>query len=113
VKELTSKVIHSILSTKLLAVLAGNNVEEQFATSGCQQALHSLRASQSIRIAHDIYTYVLFVDIVKEYDTANHALLFGILKEYRIPEEIVKVVRRENVQGLQGSLTSRKGKVNH
>jgi hypothetical protein len=84
-KELTSKVISSIVSTIILAVLAGNTVEEQFATIGCQQAMHSLRAALSIRRTHDIDTYVLFVDLVKAYDTVNHALLFGILKKYGIP----------------------------
>jgi hypothetical protein len=42
--------------------------------------MHSLRAALTIIKAHDIDTYVLFVDLVKAYDTVNHALLFGILK---------------------------------
>jgi hypothetical protein len=58
-KELSSKLISSILSTRLLAVLSWNNVEEQFATIGCQQAMHSLRAALSIRRAHGIYIYTL------------------------------------------------------
>jgi hypothetical protein len=78
-KELTSKVISSIVSTILLAVLSGNNVEEQFAATGCQQAVHIPRAALSTRRAHDIDTYVLFVDLFKAYDTVNHALIFGIL----------------------------------
>jgi hypothetical protein len=87
-------VISSIVSTRLLALLSGKNVEGQFATSGCQQAMHSVRAALSIRRAHDINTYLLFVDLVNAYDTVNHALLFGILKKYTIPEELVKVVER-------------------
>jgi hypothetical protein len=87
-------VISSIVSTRLLAVLSGNNVEEQFTTIGCQQAMHSLIAALIIRRAHDIDTYALFVDLVKAYDTVNHALLFGIVKKYGIPEEIFKVVER-------------------
>jgi hypothetical protein len=92
VKELTSKVISSIISTRLLAVLSGNNVEEKFATSGCQQAMHSLRAALNIRRPHNIDTYLLFVNLVRAYDTVNRALIFGILNKYRIPEEQVKVV---------------------
>jgi hypothetical protein len=38
-------------------------------------------------------TDVLFVDLVKAHGTANHALLFGILKKYTIPEELVEVVK--------------------
>jgi hypothetical protein len=93
-KELTSKVISSIVSTRLLAVISGNNVEEQFTTIGHQQAMHSLRAALSIRRAHNIDTYVLFVDLVKAYDMVNHSLLFRILKKYGIPEELVEVVER-------------------
>jgi hypothetical protein len=93
-KELTSKVISSIVSTRLLTVLSGNNVEERFAKKWYQQAMHILRAALSIRRAHEKDTYVLFVDLVKAYDTVNHALLFGILKKYGIPEELVEVVER-------------------
>jgi hypothetical protein len=55
-KELTSKVISSIVSTRLSAVLSGNNVEEQFTTIGCQQAMQSLRSELSIRRAHNMDT---------------------------------------------------------
>jgi hypothetical protein len=47
-----------------------------------------------IRRAHDIDTYVLFVDLAKAYATVNHAFLFGILKKYGIPETLVEVVER-------------------
>jgi hypothetical protein len=69
-KELNSKVISSIVSTRLLSVLSGKNLEEQFTTIGCQKAIHSLRAALNIRLANDIDTYVLFVDLVKAYNTA-------------------------------------------
>jgi hypothetical protein len=62
-QELTSKVISSIVSTRLLAILVGNNVEEQFTTLGCQQAMHGLRAALSTTRAHGIYTYVIFGDL--------------------------------------------------
>jgi hypothetical protein len=48
--------------------------------------MHSLRAALSIRRAHGIITYVLFVDLIKAYQIVNHALLFGILKKYGTPE---------------------------
>jgi hypothetical protein len=100
-------VISYIVSTRLLAVLSGNNVEEQFTTIGCQRAMHSLRAALSIRRAHDIDTYVIFVDIVKAYDNGESCLAL------QNPEEIRNTRRtspssRDNVQGLQGSCTSTK-----
>jgi hypothetical protein len=95
-KELASKVISPLVSTKLLAVLSENNVEEQFITSGWEQAMHILRVALIIRRAHNIDTNVFFVDLVKAYDTVNHALLFGIMKKYGIPEELVDLVERMN-----------------
>jgi hypothetical protein len=48
-KEFTFKVISSIISTRLLAVLAGNSIEEKFASSGRQQAMHSLRSALRLK----------------------------------------------------------------
>jgi hypothetical protein len=44
--------------------------------------------------ARGIEIYVIFFYLINEYDTVNHALLFGILNKYGIPEELVEVVKR-------------------
>jgi hypothetical protein len=100
-KELTSKVISSIISTRLLAVLAGNNAEEQFAIIGFQQAMHSLRAALGIRRSSDIETYVLFVHLIKAYYTVQRALLFVILKKYGMPEELVITIYYQSITSFK------------
>ena len=39
-------------------------------------------------------SHVLFVDLIKAFDTANHELLFTLLGKYGAPESLVDVIRR-------------------
>jgi hypothetical protein len=39
-------------------------------------------------------SYILFMDLIKAFDTTNHDLLFTLLLRYRAPTERVKVIRR-------------------
>ena len=41
---------------------------------------------------HNVPSYVGFVDLVKAYNTANHALLFDILERYGAPPIFVKAI---------------------
>ena len=93
-KELGSKILSSIISTRLLAVLHNNNVPEQFATAGCQEAMHTLRTILQTRRAHGLESYVLFVDLVKAYDTVNQPLLFAILRKFGLPDELVSCIEK-------------------
>jgi hypothetical protein len=88
-KELTVKIISSIVLTRLLTVLDKDNVKDQFAT-----AIHSLRSSLGLRRQRGIETFVLCVDLIKVYDTVNHELLFQILLKYGIVKELVNAVKR-------------------
>jgi hypothetical protein len=63
-KELTAKVICSVTAIRLCTVLATNNTEEQFATVGCQEALHFIRFTHVLRRLHQKETFVLFVDLI-------------------------------------------------
>jgi hypothetical protein len=91
-KELTFKVISSIVASRLLLVLYKNNIDEEFATVGCQEAIHILRAVLGLRRLHGKETFVLLVYLVKAFNTINHAILFGILLKYGIPDELIKVI---------------------
>ena len=41
---------------------------------------------------HDVSLYVLFVDLVKAYDSVNRELLWEILKNYGVPLELVNII---------------------
>jgi hypothetical protein len=43
-----------------------------------------------MRREHHLATHVLFVDLVKAFDTANHELLLELLRKYGAPEDLVR-----------------------
>ena len=49
---------------------------------GCRDGLFVLKTMLTLHKNHNLPSYVRFVDVVKAYDMANHALLFDILKHY-------------------------------
>jgi hypothetical protein len=39
-------------------------------------------------------TFMLFVDLAKDFDTIHHTVLFGIPRKYGIPEQLINVIAR-------------------
>eukprot|EP00978_Attheya_sp_CCMP212_P041575 scaffold240147_cov43-Attheya_sp.AAC.1 len=39
-------------------------------------------------------TWALFVNLVKAFDTANHALMYRILRKYGVPPQLCNVIER-------------------
>jgi hypothetical protein len=93
-KEMTVKLVSSITDTLLLTVFDTSNVTEHLTTIGCQEAIHTLRATLALRRLHVKEKSVPFVDLVRAYDTVNHDLLFKMMKKYGIPTELMDVLRR-------------------
>jgi hypothetical protein len=60
---------------------------------GCKDALFLLRTVLQDRREHNLETHVLFVDLVKAFDTVNHDLLFCILRKYGIPDTLISVIQ--------------------
>jgi hypothetical protein len=81
-----------MVASRLLTVLNINNTKEQFATIatiGCHEALHCLRSTLALRRLHKKEICVIFVDLIRDFDTVNHDLLFKLLLKCGIPEELV------------------------
>jgi hypothetical protein len=38
--------------------------------------------------------YLLFIDLIKAFDTANHDLIFAILDKYGTPRALIDIIRR-------------------
>ena len=53
-----------------------------------------LKRLLNIRKNHNLISFVAFVDLVEEYDTANHKLLLQILKKYGAPPKFVASIER-------------------
>ena len=43
---------------------------------------------------HNLPSYVALVDLVKAYDTANHALMLDILENYGAPPRFISAIER-------------------
>jgi hypothetical protein len=62
---------------------------------GCRDTLYILRAFLQVRQKHNLPSWVLFVDLEKAFNTVRrHELLFKLLEIYKIPEDMIDVIRR-------------------
>ena len=93
-KETSAKVVSSIISKRLLKQINKIGAPTQFGHVGCQEALHTIRNILTTRRHHGKDTYVLFVDLVKAFDTVDHEVLFQILAKYGIPPALITVIRK-------------------
>eukprot|EP00978_Attheya_sp_CCMP212_P029926 scaffold108265_cov34-Attheya_sp.AAC.3 len=72
-------------------------IENQFGSQplrGCQDGLFVIRTMLELRRNHNLPTWALFVDLVKAFDTANHALMYRILRKYGVPPQLCNVIKR-------------------
>jgi hypothetical protein len=87
-KDMTARLLSAIINSRLLKIIAKHGTEIQYGSQperGCQDGIFVLRAALETRRYHDLPTWALFVDLVKAFDTVNHALLFAILEKYGAP----------------------------
>ncbi len=93
--DVCSKVFSSVMTTRALSLLDKHDTRFQFGGTmeiGCQDGLFTLKALLNARHNHDLALYVGFVDLVKAYDTANHALLIDILRKYGSPPKFATAI---------------------
>ena len=92
------KLLSAVLSKRILTRIIGKNgIEEQFGSQpgrGCREALFTIRQALQVRRYHNLPTWVLFVDLMKAFDTVNHPLLMALLEKYGAPKKMVDVIKR-------------------
>ena len=85
------KIFSSIMNGCAFRLLNKHRTRFQFdgmpELGGCD-GLFVLKALLTMRKNHDRQSYVAFVDLVKEYDTANHELLLSLLEKYGAPPRL-------------------------
>ena len=95
--DVTSKVISIEITSRLQSALNIEGVPTQFRSTpkkGCPDGLFSIRSILQTRKEHDLEYWVVFVDLVKAFDTIHHKLLFELLKKYGIPIYLIKVIEK-------------------
>jgi len=96
--EVAAKVIGKIISTRLTGLLLrdGNGMEEQcgfLPGRGCPDAFFSLKMALKKRKEHNLDSWVLFIDLIKAFDTVPHAALWAVLRRRGIPPRLLSRIR--------------------
>ena len=95
--DTASKIMRTIVTRRLQIVLTDEGYDLQFGSTpktGCPDANFTLKSALQLRREMDQDLWVVFLDLVKAFDTANHQLLLTLLRRYGIPEKIVRVVEK-------------------
>ena len=93
--DMCSKVFSSVMTARAFSLLDKHGTRFQFGGTPeirCRDGLFTLKALLNARHNHDLASYVGFVDLVKAYDMANHALLIDILCKYGAPPKFATTI---------------------
>eukprot|EP00957_Ditylum_brightwellii_P148633 11316218-Ditylum_brightwellii.AAC.1 len=93
--ETSCKVLASILANRINPLVRDHGLDSQCRSlnfKGCANALLALKSAIQTRREHNLATHILFVDLVKAFDTVNHLFLMQILRKFGIPETTVDVI---------------------
>ncbi len=81
--DVCSKIFSSIIKGRAFKLLDAHGTRFQFGGTpelGCRDGLFVLKTLLTMRKNHNLPSRAAFVDLVKAYDTVNHALLLDILE---------------------------------
>ena len=95
--DIAAKLISSIIATRLTKHIATFSMDEQCGSlfgKGCADAKFTLKSSLQTLREHQHEAHVLFVDLVKAYDSVNRELLWKILKLYGIPDSLIIILKK-------------------
>ncbi len=93
--DVCSKIFSLVMNGRAFKLLKTQVTKFQFGGTpelGCRDGLFVLKIMLTLQKNHNLPSYVEFVDLVKAYDMANHALLFDILERYSAPPKFVNAV---------------------
>jgi hypothetical protein len=93
-QDVTARLASYIIALRLNKLVKKNGLTSQFASVGTADAQYILRSALQLRREHDLDSHVLFVDLIKAFDTANHEMLFALLKKFGAPTSLVEPIRK-------------------
>jgi hypothetical protein len=95
--DIASKCVSSIIASRLTKHLATFSIDEQCGSmikKGCADATFPLKLALQTLREHNQEAYILFVDLVKAYDTVNREMLWIILDRLGVPPQMITVLKK-------------------
>ena len=97
--DAASKVMSMIINSRLQLLLKEVGIEEQngfMGGRGCSDGIFCIRQALKKRREHGKESWVLFVDLVKAFDSVPRDVLFTVLAKFGVPPHLVSVIKRMN-----------------
>jgi hypothetical protein len=94
--DVCSKIFSSVMNGRAFHFLKLHGTRFQFGgtpTLGCQDGLFTLKTLLNAHKNHNLPSFVVFIGLVKAYDTANHDLLLKVPEKYGAPPKFVAAVK--------------------
>jgi len=94
-----AKIVSSVISFRLQNILKDVGCEYQngfTSRRGCADGLFSIKMALQKRKEHELDTWLLFIDLVKAFDTVPRSSLWKVLAKYGVPPHLVKVIAALN-----------------
>ena len=88
--DIFNKIYISIMCGRLFKIISKHGVSCQFGSTtgvGCQDGMFTIKILLNLRHNHKLPTWVAFVDLVKAFETSNHALLIVIPGNMAHPQD--------------------------
>ena len=95
--DVASKIVSRVLVGRMQAVQDEFGLEEQSgfrSARGTIDGLFSVNVALQKRKEHDVDSWVLFIDLVKAFDSVPREALFAILRKFGMPAHFVNLVAR-------------------
>ena len=89
--------INFVITFRLQHILKIEGTPVQFGASpdtGCPDGSFSLKTLLQIRKEHDMISWVVFVDLIKAFDTINHEMMFKLLSKFGVPDRLLRVIKK-------------------
>ena len=95
--DIGKKIYISIMCGRLFKIIGKHGVKCQFGSTpgfGFQDGTFTINTLLHLRHHHNLPTCVAFIDLVKAFDTTNHALIIAILGKYCAPPILRSAIKR-------------------
>ena len=97
--DAVSKIISMVINGRLQRLLKEVGIEEQngfMGGRGGSDGIFCIRQALKKRREHGQESWVLFVDLVKAFDTVPRDVLFVVLAKFGVPPHLISVIKRMN-----------------